>query len=54
MGSGNRATILAAMSDAAKVSVASTLPTDTAEALGLVVSSADGGLAAVSQMFAGA
>ncbi|CAE7032548.1 unnamed protein product [Symbiodinium sp. CCMP2592] len=37
MGSENRAAILAAMPDAAKEAVAGSLPTDTAEALGLVV-----------------
>ena len=39
MGSENRAAILAAMPDAAKEAVAGTLPTDTADALGLVVAS---------------
>ena len=39
MGSENRAAILAAMPDASKEAVAGSLPTDTAEALGLVVAS---------------
>jgi len=41
MGSENRAAILAAMPDASKEAVAGSLPTDTAEALGLVVASTE-------------
>ena len=46
MGSSNRETILAAMSEASKAAVAQTLPPETAEALGLVIARADGNLVA--------